>query len=72
MHGSLEDHFLVITIPWLYKVITYLLVPGVKNQTGKQTYDDPICYAGTALTELVFFSSLERPKLFSVQVIEAT
>ena len=25
MHGSLEDHFLVIRIPWLNKVITYLL-----------------------------------------------
>ena len=28
MHGSLEDHFLVIRIPWLNKVITYLLMPG--------------------------------------------
>ena len=25
VHGSLEDHFLVIRIPWLNKVITYLL-----------------------------------------------
>ena len=25
MHGSLEDHFLVIRIPWLNKVITYLI-----------------------------------------------
>ena len=25
MHGSLEDYFLVIRIPWLNKVITYLL-----------------------------------------------
>ena len=25
MHGSLEDHCLVIRIPWLKKVITYLL-----------------------------------------------
>ena len=25
MHGSLEDHFSVIRIPWLNKVITYLL-----------------------------------------------
>ena len=24
MRGSLEDHFLVIRIPWLNKVITYL------------------------------------------------
>ena len=28
MHGSLEDHFLVIRIPWLNKVITYLLTPS--------------------------------------------
>ena len=28
-------------------------MPGVKNQTVKQTYDDFICYAGTALAELV-------------------
>ena len=48
------------------------VVPGVKNQTMKQTYDDPTCYAGTALTELVFFSSLEKAKWFSVQVIGAT
>ena len=26
MHGSLEDHFLVIRIPWLNKVMTYLLL----------------------------------------------
>ena len=38
----------------------------------KQTDDDPICYAVTALTELVFFSSLKKPKWFSVQVIGAT
>ena len=38
----------------------------------KQTYDHPICYAGNALTELLFFSSLEKPKWFSVQVIGAT
>ena len=25
VHGSLEDHFLVVRIPWLNKVITYLL-----------------------------------------------
>ena len=25
VRGSLEDHFLVIRIPWLNKVITYLL-----------------------------------------------
>ena len=33
------------------------VVPGIINQTVKQTYDEPICYVGTALTELVFFSS---------------
>ena len=25
VHGSLEDHFLVVRIPWFNKVITYLL-----------------------------------------------
>ena len=30
-----------------------LCMPGVKNQTVKQTYDDLICYAGIALAELV-------------------
>ena len=29
-------------------------MPEVKNQAVKQTYDDFICYAGTALAELVF------------------
>ena len=24
----------------------------------KQTYDDPLCYTGTAVIELVFFSSI--------------
>ena len=28
MHGSLEDHLLVIRILWLNKVITYLLTPN--------------------------------------------
>ena len=30
------------------------VVPGVKNQTVKQINDDSICYAGTALAELVY------------------
>ena len=30
------------------------VVPGVKNQTVKQTNDDSICYAGTVLAELVY------------------
>ena len=48
------------------------VVPGVKNQTVKQTYDDSICYAGTALTAGTgFFTSLKKPKWFSVQVFWA-
>ena len=31
MHGSLEDHFLVIRIPGLNKVITYLLVSKAED-----------------------------------------
>ena len=34
MHGSLEDHFLVIRIPWLNKVITYLLTTVFKEITS--------------------------------------
>ena len=30
MHGSLEDHFLVTRIPWLNKVISYLLTTAVE------------------------------------------
>ena len=47
-------------------------VLGVKNQTIKQAYDDSICYAGTALTAGTgFFTSLKKPKWFSVQVFWA-
>ena len=48
VHGSLEDHFLVIRIPWLNKVTTYLqtglhrLNKGslfcLKNMKYKNTY----------------------------------
>ena len=47
-------------------------VPGVKNQTVKQTYDDSTCYAGTALTAGTgFFTYLKKPKWFSVHVFWA-
>ena len=32
MHGSLEDHCLVIRIPWLNKAITYLLKKKKKKK----------------------------------------
>ena len=38
------------------------------KKSVKQTYDDSICYAGTALTAGTgFFTSLKKPKWFSVQ-----
>ena len=44
VHGSLEDHFLVIRIPWSNKVITYLLtyqkVCSVKSKSRNLTYLD--------------------------------
>ena len=38
MHDSLEDHCLVIRIPWLNKVITYLLTLKKKLSRNEEVY----------------------------------